>query len=853
IAELVRKKLDDKKFLLENYTGLLDVPEKANFWNGSRIYKKGEDAEEKERQLLQLAEALRYFADWVFATAGMQESGEIREIARRLLKQYDEIKFREKKFTYNDISYYTYKYLYDPTLSLIEDGSVSNQFFEYLTGKIRFILIDEFQDTSVIQYKILYPMIREVISGSGVKDYGGVIVVGDEKQSIYGWRGGERDLLLNLDMALQGAESSSLKKSYRSERQIIRFVNTLFGDRDLQQQLQSMGLNWQHEEISDNKNEQRGSVSARFANLSAAQHGTDATTLKIQGQRKFLTETVYPLLQSGVLSLSGTAILARKNQDLDFAASVLNELSIPYISESSLSVIQHPAIVPLFYFYQFCVYLDIYHLLAFLRSDYVLISGDEMREFLDIYRESGNIPTALEQAKKLPAIDHFHVLLQKIGLVNAGRFSKISGQGNGILAITKNVLEHYGVVNIFKQENDLKNIHLFFEVIALFESDRQTYTHDLRGFLQFCDDLQRSESFKQAGLETIDAVRLLTIHKAKGLEFENVIVLWNLSGTGNRNHGQINFYPAYSRDYSRLEDFAFTYNYDKVLPFSSMHRLYEASKIREAVEMLNLLLFFAFQNKKGLTDFFSGLDGGKMVRVDRLVARTLYSFLEEKEAADENDFDWVGGMGDLLHSEKSQISPSEAGRSFHHIPSYLTFEQFKDVVPISDETAEMERGELIRRFVRDRSAVKGDVAHYYLSFIKFDEKKARDFARKRTMMKYGSLLPSLMLEQIIARTNKFLDENEIFFSRKNWDQVFTELTVFSGSEPGSEVRTGAQFRIDRMMVNQTKKQIMILDYKSGEVWHEEQIEIYRQAVKELPVVKDQDYHVEAKYVKIDLS
>lgn len=59
-------------------------------------------------------------------------------------------------------------------------------FFEILDGKIDTIFIDEFQDTSILQWKILKDIIDQTNN---------VICVGDEKQSIYGWRGGEKNSL----------------------------------------------------------------------------------------------------------------------------------------------------------------------------------------------------------------------------------------------------------------------------------------------------------------------------------------------------------------------------------------------------------------------------------------------------------------------------------------------------------------------------------------------------------------------------------------------------------------------------------------------------------------------------------
>jgi len=159
------------------------------FWNGSKLLRKKEHADLKQELLDDFEHCTELCAQFIFSADFLPEQQEILEIAELAFQKYDEIKFRDKLFTYNDISYYTFKHLYNPELSLLEGDSVSNDFYDYLTDRIRFMLIDEFQDTSIVQYKILLPIIREVVSGIGVKEYGGVIVVGDEKQSIYGWRG----------------------------------------------------------------------------------------------------------------------------------------------------------------------------------------------------------------------------------------------------------------------------------------------------------------------------------------------------------------------------------------------------------------------------------------------------------------------------------------------------------------------------------------------------------------------------------------------------------------------------------------------------------------------------------------
>ena len=63
------------------------------------------------------------------------------------------------KFTHMDISNYTYKYFFEPELALLEGDTVSEYFFELIGGRVKALFIDEFQDTSILQWKILKPLL----------------------------------------------------------------------------------------------------------------------------------------------------------------------------------------------------------------------------------------------------------------------------------------------------------------------------------------------------------------------------------------------------------------------------------------------------------------------------------------------------------------------------------------------------------------------------------------------------------------------------------------------------------------------------------------------------------------------
>ncbi|WP_096015855.1 RecB-like helicase [Campylobacter lanienae] len=97
-----------------------------------------------------------------------------------------------------------------------------------LDAKIRHILIDEFQDTDIKQYEILEPLIAESLSGEGQSGVGSFFYVGDIKQSIYRFRGGQSELFNKLKEDFSQIKAQSLDKNYRSDKEIVKYVNEIF-------------------------------------------------------------------------------------------------------------------------------------------------------------------------------------------------------------------------------------------------------------------------------------------------------------------------------------------------------------------------------------------------------------------------------------------------------------------------------------------------------------------------------------------------------------------------------------------------------------------------------------------------
>lgn len=801
--------LTQEAYFNENYTLLLE----KNIWNGNKLRNK-----DLKEIYLDVQSSL---ADFIYYDKAFDEQMNIITLAAEILHVYDEIKFRDRVFTHSDISYYTFRYLYDPQLSIVDQGNVLNLFYEQLSYNTRFVLIDEFQDTSILQWSIFHPILKEITSGYGQKDYGSVIVVGDEKQAIYGWRGGERKLLTDFETILnEQVNYDSLQTSYRSRPLLMNWLNRLFGSENL-----DFIPDWDYTEIDCDKAE-GGFVQVDFINTEQ-----ENKLEKAEIYLEFVQNVLQPNLKSKKINPASTAILMRKNKELAEMALVLDEAGIDYTLETSGSLFSHPAVKPLLFVLNFLVYEDLLELIKFLRSDLVLMDGLQLKRLLTASKELESLDAFLQNSNLHPYLKILY---------------KLKHQQDSLLVLLRKILEEFGFAQIFSSEIELKNLQRFLEVAAEFERSDHEYTTDIAGFLQYCRALAEKEEYSQIGQSVTNSIKLMTIHKSKGLQFETVCAVFDVSARSRGNNFGLNLYYQFTENFRSLQDFAFTFNYDKVLQKSTKKDLTKFVQQSDAGDELNnlyvaltraqnnLFLYLHYAKKGDLEKFIKDIkEEGSVLKN---FAKTIYQeFYQGFDQLSEKHHQMR--IGEISTDTIAPTLPSENNEALPHFFQIFSQEAGREI-------KEPNLIKLRTEFIQNKSVLFGNIAHEYLSGIKYNEMREKQISRNLIISKYGSLLPRSEIEAILLKTDAFIDSHQEMFDKAKWDKVFCELIIFN--------EKGEESRLDRMMIDTRKKVIKIIDYKTGSIHEKEQLDRYQVIIEKLPKVKKDNYRVKSEYVKIDI-
>lgn len=784
---LLGSELQKEKFLLENFKELVA----GNIWNGNRIRSTHRVADD----LNYLQEELRLnLAKTLFNEKIIPYEEKLLQVINRIYEIYDEIKFKEQRFTFSDISNYTFKYIRDKNLNFVDENGVTDDFFDIIDGKIKTIFIDEFQDTSILQWKIL----KDIIDKSE-----NVICVGDEKQSIYGWRGGEKNLFENLEKII-GGEVENLNTCYRSEENVVRFYNKFF--KTLSEKSEESSKKWEFLEVNPKNQNKQGHIEILTKDLVEDEEGKENISVidKIIEKIQLDFNGVY----------EGIGILARQNKELDLIEKKLTEANIPFVVDSNVNVIESRGIKGIYYLIKYLVKNDYLSLLNFLRCDLVNISADSLKHLVKEREDIEN--WLLDYSSEIDLNDEEREVLEIVKELK----DKYNANDGETYFLTYDILQKLGVTERFSSKGDISNLYSFYKIIKSYR-----YFDE---FLSEFEDQKNSSKFKKIVLKDENSVNLMTIHKSKGLEFDTLFYYYNPK-TSQNNIPKVIFYFTMDNKYEETKEFLLTntkFNYIlKIL--SSEFGYLEKNRIKEEHEEINNLYVALTRPKNNIYIALEKYDESK-----NKDGYNLDMINCEKEFRDR----------DIIFTEVQSKDKNDKRETFE-----LNLSTPEASYPKREESIFKDREKIYSHSLQNEvKRLKGTVVHYFLENLIYTTNEEIERAKKLTFAKFASSLGEKGIGEILSEKNieYILNKKKEIFS-KDWDKIYPEYEIYTEDET---------FRIDRLMIKEAKEGekgcVYIVDYKTGEI-NEEQLANYKTIIENLleRLGKENEYEVITEFIE----
>ena len=397
-----------------------------------------------------------------------------------------------------------------------------------LGTRLRHFLLDEFQDTDRRQWEALRPLVEEVLAGGGSLFY-----VGDVKQAIYMWRGGDPELFFEVPRELPAELAAEiLPVNRRSARRIVLFNNRLFAR--LRENLEEVIKKFLHGEREARKVrdcEVSRELSRRLREvyreseqevLNGAPEGRieflrvpsdeDREAFR-EGIFRGLEELMPQLYREYVEGGRSVVVLVRENDQAEEIATFLFGLGIPAVTERALRLENSPLVKGLLSLLKYLDYPgDETALAGFLASPLASSGPEILKRYL--HRRGEDLPQFL--AREAPGL-----------AARIRRLSALQQAGVSLYELVQEVCREFGVRERFPEE-ELYLMRFLSAVLA--------YEEEALGLSDFLLRWEESGGEEKIGLpRELQAVRVFTIHAAKGLEFDAVVLpflTWGPKGRG---------------------------------------------------------------------------------------------------------------------------------------------------------------------------------------------------------------------------------------------------------------------------------------------------------------------------------
>ena len=679
--------------------------------------------------------------------------------------------------------------------------------FEKTGNRYKHFLIDEFQDTSNLQWLNLLPLITNSLASGHFS-----MVVGDAKQSIYRWRGGNMNLLaVELRKSLKHFDpiisEENLSTNFRSKRNIVEFNNGFFsqvpavvnhelktGDDTLLDLIYSNQLK---QEVSE-KNDEGGVVRVEFFEddkreemkkggtefKDEAGTGSEETVLLKWKQKSLnsLLEKINDLLKQHY-TLSDMAILVRWNSEGNDIANFLFDHGIKKILSPDSLLLSRSGVI------QFLI-----HVFRFLADNHNQVARSELmyfyaahlakEEIVDLHPVFSDVHATRSKKVKSPPSN----ALFEISSMDNTLFNKmLPGDFTGHLLYLRKLPVYElseQLIRIFRLNSKPDAYIQRFQDLILEYSLKNNSS--LTGFLQWWDENETVRSCSVTIPESEDAIRIMTIHKSKGLQFPVVLIPfadWKVKPD--------------NRDVLWVTSTDEPFNELGLIPLSPSDKLLKTNfKAAYTREILNAvidnvnLLYVAFTRAEEQLFISSPADtDGEMNTSGKLISRVIHQNMNWKLS--ENNSIVIGKSG---HHQRKVSKKKGTSITMSHYPS----NRWQGKLSISTHSADL------LALMQSSGASKinyGILVHKILAEIHLVGEI------EKTISKY-------YFEGLFSESEKKHLEEEIrlLFLLPEVQRFFSEgWTVMAEREiilPGGEL-----LRPDRVLIN--GNQALVIDFKTG--------------------------------------
>jgi len=463
------------------------------------------------------------------------------KIFQKIVTNYEEWKSRHNYLDYDD--------LLIKTVDMFESDP---DILETYQNRFRHILIDEFQDTSPIQYRLAELLRTEESVNSSM------FIVGDPKQSIYRFRGTEVSLFHEAEKAL-GDDKVVLDRSFRSQPALLEWIDCCFTD--------IMGTGQESQEPFARYEPYYLPLRAHREDIASPNHVTliqliecekNAVNSSLENKLQIEAAHIANWIQNELrevqvqdgesmrsASYGDVAILFRRSGYMKHYEFALQSAGVPFYTVSGSGFFEKREILDL---------LNVLRALAFPEDDIALVGA--LRSHLFGLSDEGlywladtGIPWYNLVFEELhPEPSNFRKSDNEVFLL----FKKKMNEWRQLVdtntpdRLVERICTDTGYLGVLAKSSEgtqrVRNVEQFIEIAHEFSRTPQT---TLRTFLDYVSSIREYSDIEEAPLHfgDQDAVQLITIHKAKGLEFP-VVIVPNIDYPGH-NQIQHDFYADY--------------------------------------------------------------------------------------------------------------------------------------------------------------------------------------------------------------------------------------------------------------------------------------------------------------------